>query len=305
MSAPDTPSAKMKQSSTALYRLYFAPKAVLERIMALWPSTRRPIERCKVWIRTTLLPKGPVWVRVKGGLSAQLAMRLRFPEEAGMWLGEHEPEVQSAISSAVQPGWVVFDVGSYIGTVALGAARLVGSTGRVFAFDGDPVNVERLREHAIANQFQGILEVVHAAVWSSGADKTITFRCGKTMRSQGGVETGESRPILGTGDLIDVPVVSLDEFVAAGTPAPDLIKIDVEGGETEVLRGGTKLFATKRPLIIAEIHTTQARDEIRLWLKDNAYSASETALGDPVPVRLLAWPREDDPGPWPHAVSVN
>ncbi|HTA85343.1 MAG TPA: hypothetical protein VK729_03670, partial [Silvibacterium sp.] len=56
-------------------------------------------------------------------------MRLRFPEEAGMWLGEHEPEVQNAILSTVQPGWVVFDVGSYVGSVALGTARLVGPTG--------------------------------------------------------------------------------------------------------------------------------------------------------------------------------
>ena len=118
------------------------------------------------------------------------------------------------------------------------------------------------------------------------------------MRSQGGVESGENRPILGTGDLIDVPVISLDEFVASGSRAPDLIKIDVEGGEAEVLRGGPKLFSTKRPLIIMEIHTIQARDQIRLWLKDNAYSASEMVLGDPVPSRLFAWPSEQDPGPW-------
>lgn len=291
----------MKRSSTALYRLYFAPKALLERMMLRWPSTRKPIERCKTWIRTTLLPKGPVWVEVRGGLSAQLVMRLGFPEEAGMWLGEHEPEVQGAISSAVRPGWVLYDVGAYIGTVALGTARLVGPDGCVVAFEGDPVNVERLREHATANQFQGILQVVHAAVWSSGANKTISFRCGKTMRSQGGVETGENRPILGTGDLIDVPVISLDEFVASGSRAPDLIKIDVEGGEAEVLRGGAKLFSTKRPLIIMEIHTTQARDEVRVWLKDNAYSASEMVLGDPVPSRLFAWPKEGDPGPWAHS----
>jgi hypothetical protein len=92
--------------------------------------------------------------------------------------------------------------------------------------------------------------------------------------------------------------VSLDEFVASGARAPDLIKIDVEGGEAEVLRGGAKLFATKRPLIIAEIHTTEARDKIRLWLRDNTYSVSEMVLGDPVPIRLFAWPKEQDPGPW-------
>jgi len=100
------------------------------------------------------------------------------------------------------------------------------------------------------------------------------------------------------GDLIHVPVVSLDEYLESGSRPPDLIKIDVEGGETEVLRGGAKLFATKRPLIIAEIHTAQARDEIRLWLARSEYSASETMLGDPVPIRLLACPKEIDPGPW-------
>ena len=243
------------------------------------------------------MPKGPAWVRVKSGMSAQLSMRLRFPEEAGMWLGEHEPEVQSAISSAVQPGWVVYDVGSYIGTVALGAARLVGPTGSVVAFDGDPVNVERLREHAIANQLQDTLQVVHAAVWSSGRDKTVPFRCGKTMRSQGGVETEGGPSHIGHRRSDPRAGFSLDEFVASATRAPDLIKIDVEGGETEVLRGGEKLFAMKRPLIIAEIHTRQAREDVQRWLTSNAYSASETVLGDPVPTRLFAWPKNSIPDP--------
>jgi len=288
----------MKGFSVALYRLYFAPKAVLQRVAERWPSTRKPITQIKTWVRTLVLPKGHAWVRVKSGLSADLLMRLRFPEEAGSWLGEHEPEVQSAINSTVRPGWVVFDVGSYIGTFALGTARLVGETGRVVAFDGDPTNVERLREHAAANHMAEILQVVHAAVWSFGGGNIIPFRRGKIMRSQGGVESGGNHPILGTGDLIHVPVVSLDEYLESGSRPPDLIKIDVEGGETEVLRGGAKLFATKRPLIIAEIHTAQARDEIRLWLARSEYSASETMLGDPVPIRLLAWPKEIDPGPW-------
>ncbi len=53
------------------------------------------------------------------------------------------------------------------------------------------------------------------------------------MRSQGGMEIDEYRPILGSGDLINVPVISLDDFVASGSRVPDLIRIDVEGGEME------------------------------------------------------------------------
>ncbi len=288
----------MKRLSVALYRLYFWPKAVLNSVAERWPSAKKPIALGKHWIRTFVLPKGPAWVRVKEGLSAGLAMRLRFPEEAGIWLGEYEPEVQNAIASVVRPGWAVFDIGAYVGTLSLGTARIVGQRGCVVAFDGDPINAERLREHAAANEMESILQVVHAAVWSSGEGKVIRFRRGKEMRSQGGVEADGNRPILGTGDLITVPVTSLDEFIASGSRAPDLIKIDVEGGEMEVLRGGAKLFETKRPLIIAEIHTTRARDEIRSWMASNGYSGAETVLADPVPLRLLAWPKEGDPGPW-------
>ena len=48
-----------------------------------------------------------------------------------------------------------------------------------------------------------------------------------------------SRP---SGELINVPAVSLDDFIAEGAPIPRLAKIDVEGGECEVLQGGSPSF---------------------------------------------------------------
>ena len=72
-------------------------------------------------------------------------MHLRLPGEAGYWRGTHEPDVQNAISAAVRPGTVVFDIGAHVGSIALGAARLVNDAGRVVAFDGDPENIVRLR----------------------------------------------------------------------------------------------------------------------------------------------------------------
>ena len=71
-------------------------------------------------------------------------MRLQIPEEAGFWRGDHEPEVQATLSAIVHPGDIVYDVGAHIGSLALGASRLVGANGKVIAFDADPENVERL-----------------------------------------------------------------------------------------------------------------------------------------------------------------
>jgi hypothetical protein len=125
----------------------------------------------------------------------------------------------------------------------------------------------------------------------------VPFRSGK-IRSQGGVEADGHQPILADGDLTQVPATSLDAYIASTRLVPQLIKIDVEGGEAEVLRGGELLFANERPLIIAEIHTIEARDAVRSWMYDHAYTGTEMILHDPAPIRLLAWPKEQDPGPW-------
>jgi FkbM family methyltransferase len=288
----------MSGQSVVLYRLYFAPKAVLQRVMARWPWTRRPIERAKRWLKRFLLSEGRRLVRVRVGLSAGLLMHLQFPAEAGVWRGEHEPLVQKAIEAVVQSGWVVFDVGSYIGSLALGAARLVGETGCVVAFDGDPVNAVRLREHATINHFERTMQVVPAAVWSHSAPDGLTFRCGSRMRSQGGVEAEAYRPLLGDGELIRVPAVSLDDFVLSSGLRPRLIKVDVEGGEAQVLRGAAALLANDRPLLIVEIHTPQALEEVRRCLVQHDYRVHEVVLYDPVPVSLFAWPGECEPEGW-------
>jgi FkbM family methyltransferase len=277
---------------TALYRLYFAPKAFLLRAAEKHPWLRRPIEQCKKWMRKLLLRSGDEWVSVRAGLSAGLEMRLHFPEEAGVWRGEHEPEVQRAIEAVVRPGWVVFDVGAAIGTFALGIAKLVSPGGRVVAFEADPAQTARLREHVSRNNFGSIVQIVEAAVWSDHSASSVPFRRGSRMRTQGGVESGGIRPILGDGELIRVPVTSLDGFVASTGIAPHLIKIDVEGAEYQVLCGGEVLFANHRPLVIAEIHTVNARDCIQKWMAEHRYAIQGTVLFDPVPIRVLAWPQE-------------
>ena len=97
-------------------------------------------------------------------------------------------------------------------------ARLVGELGQVVAFDGDPDNAAILRESSLRNHLEARLAVVHAAVWSYSASQGIPFRRGGIRRSQGGVEANGQRPVTGTGEIIPVPAVTLDDFVAAGGP---------------------------------------------------------------------------------------
>jgi FkbM family methyltransferase len=278
---------------TLLYRIYFVFKnSGVERLLRRWPPAGRGLDRVKRLIRRHL------WVQVQSGLSQGTWMHLRLPSEGEYWRGTHEPHVQNAISVAVRPGAVVYDIGAHLGSIALGTARLVGNLGRVVAFDGDPENVLRLRDNSSRNGLEERLQVVHAAVWSCTRSDGISFRRGRTVRSQGGVEANGNRPVVGGGEVIKVPTVTLDDFIAAGGPLPQLVKIDVEGGEYQVLRGGANLFASRKPLIIAEIHHQQAAEQISTWLDEYQYSSQWNTPAEGFPRYLFAWPTEYDGAAW-------
>lgn len=280
-----------------LYRMYFAAKdrGIPDRLRR-WPRLLRALKRFKGLLEHYALPNRLVWVRAQAGLSQGMWMRVLLPDEALHWRGEHETEVQSVIRAVVRPAAVVYDVGSHAGSFALGIARLVGESGRVVAFDADPDNAATLQESIVRNHLEARLQVVHTAVWSYTARHGIPFRRGGTRRSQGGVEVNGQHPVVGTGEVIAVPAVTLDDFIAAGEPAPELVKIDVEGGEYEVLCGGSTLFTKQRPLVIVEVHHQQAADQIDAWLEKHGYCSRWNIPKENFPRCLFAWPIEYDAG---------
>jgi FkbM family methyltransferase len=290
---------KMTRFYVFLYRMYFAAKDIGRgSSLRQRPWVECWLRRLKALIEHRALPHAHVWVQVQAGLSRGIWMQLRLPEETRHWRGEHETQVQDAICAVVRAGAVVYDIGSHVGTIALGTARLVGPQGRVVAFEGDPDNAATLRESSLRNHLEGCLEVVDRAAWSYTASHGIPFRRGGTRRSQGGVEVNGQGPVVGTGEVIMVPAVTLDDFLAAGGPPPQLVKIDVEGGEYEVLDGGTNLFRNQRPLIIAEVHHDQAAKKIDTWLEQYRYCAQWNIPKENFPRCLFAWPTEYDGAAW-------
>ena len=109
---------------------------------------------------------------------------------------------------------------------------------------------------------------------------------------------GGSKPVLGSGELIRVRAIALDDFIAKGGPIPRLVKVDVEGGEYDVLCGAEHLFATHRPLLVAEVHHQEAEAQIRPWLDKVKYN-SRWIAPDGYPCCMFAWPAESvEGGKW-------
>jgi 2-polyprenyl-3-methyl-5-hydroxy-6-metoxy-1,4-benzoquinol methylase len=142
-------------------------KSAGEGALRRWPSAARGLDQLKRRVETRFLPKAQVWVRVQSGLSQGMWMHLRLPREAVIWHGKHEPEVQNAILARARPGAVVYDIGANVGAMARGAAQLVADLGLVVAFDGDPENIARLREHSARNGLENRLPPLSKAIFSS------------------------------------------------------------------------------------------------------------------------------------------
>lgn len=269
-----------------IYRVYFSIKQLeVARITGRIPVMRRS---AKLLVKV-LLPNAPIWVRVRSGISQGMWMRLNLQKERRLWLGEHEPTLQSALVAVVFPGMVVYDIGAHVGSIALGMAGLVGRSGRVVAFEADPEIAESLTENRERNGLTAALEIVSSAVWSYSSSH-VSFRRGGSKRSHGGVEMDGQYPVLGSGEVIEIPAIALDDFVAQSALIPQLVKIDVEGGEYEILRGGERLFTVERPLIAAEVHHMQAAERITPWLLRHRYCSRWIAPPEKFPCCLLAWP---------------
>lgn len=145
----------MRAFYALLYWMYALLKnSGVERLLGRWKGAERGLDKQKRLIRRQLC------VQVQSGLSQGMWLQLRLPGEGVYWRGTHESEVQHAVSAAVRPGSVLYDIGSHLGSIALGSARLVGDSGRVVAFDGDPENVSRFRDNASHNRPEGRLKGV-------------------------------------------------------------------------------------------------------------------------------------------------
>ena len=150
------------------------------------------------------------------------------------------------------------DVGANVGFFTLLASRLVGPSGRVLSFEPFPGALTYLRRHLELNNVNNAT-VVAAAV--SDVSARVGFRAHENLTM---------------GRLADGGELAVD----AGLPAPDLIKIDVEGEEAKVLRGAETLLREKRPTLLLATHGSATHAECCVLLGKYAY------LVEPLPYEM-------------------
>jgi FkbM family methyltransferase len=224
-------------------------------------------------------PKGLTEVAIAAGGLAGLSMSLDLQCEKDYWLGTYEPELQAAIDRLVHPGMVVYDVGANIGYVSLLLARRVGESGKVFAFEALSSNLERLRDNLDLSGFSRTVEVVAAAVVDN--ERPVRFLFGPSG-GMGKAEGSAGRQDVSYTEAHEVSGISLDAFVyRMNKPIPQVVKMDIEGGETLAFPGMRRLLAEAHPLILIELHGAEAASVAWEELENAAYRLCRMRAGFP------------------------
>jgi FkbM family methyltransferase len=188
-------------------------------------ATKRPV-------RAVCVPHGRLWVDLRDiGVGRKVFVHRRYEEPEARVLREY-----------LRPGMGYLDVGGNLGFLATLAARLVGPGGRVVAVEPEPYNFSLLRRNLRLNAPSHAVAVNAAAGAAPG-----TARLFKAAENLGDHRLYADGQTVGR-DGVDVPVVRLDELYAANRwPAPDFVKIDVQGYEPFVVAGLEGLVTADRP----------------------------------------------------------
>jgi FkbM family methyltransferase len=264
-----------------------------------WLYRLGPLTR---WLRRTInrtVPSGVHPCQVAAGELRGEWLLLDLQVDKDLWLGTYEPEVAQAIRRFTPPSGTAYDLGANVGYMSLLFAKTLGPAGRVFSFEPLPGNVARLRQAIALNDLESRITLVPAAV--GAATGTARFRV-HASGSMGRLDSGAGRDDGFVGD-IPVDVVRLDDFVLAPDhPAPDVVKIDLEGGEGLALAGMERLLRQARPRLLIEVHGPQAAAEVSRRLAAAGYRLHRMqagypslAPGDParLPKHIVALGEED------------
>lgn len=169
--------------------------------------------------------------------------------------GNYEVVEERFCTRYLKPGMTAIDVGGNIGIYALTFSKLVGPQGKVHSFEPEPKNFLRLSENVGLNQAVNTT-INAAAVGASNGHLELNvysemFAAWHTAGTPKLPDPFNEGKFVDPDHTIKVPMVTLDSYCEIkNIQTIDFLKVDVEGGELDVVEGCTKLLRAGRIKVI-------------------------------------------------------
>lgn len=212
--------------------------------------------------------------------------------------GEFSPGEAALFAQFLKPGMVALDVGANMGAHTVLFANRVGPRGRVIAFEPQRVIHQLLCANIMMNGYVNVEARMAAAGSTPGSLKVPPVNYGQAGNygslSLGGYQQGET-----------VPVETIDSL---NLPHCHFIKADVEGMESDVIRGAAETIKRCRPLLYVENDRREKSKELiellfglnyRLYwhltpyyIANNYFGNAENVFPNTISINMLAVPKE-------------
>ena len=185
--------------------------------------------------------------------------------------GRTERPLLAWFAQNVQPGETWLDIGAHYGYTAVALCRLVGATGRVFAFEPMLGTAGYLSQTRLLNHFPQL------AILPLGlaSPRSLELRWLPTTRGM----VDSTQPV---GAWQETLLVARFDWlwpqICEGQSRVDGVKIDVQGMEIEVLRGMAEILRADHPKVVVEVHAGVSRME----MLDLMVSAGYEQRGQPI-----------------------
>jgi len=173
--------------------------------------------------------------------------------ETGLW----EEKTTEFIKKNLKPGQTFIDVGASVGYYTLLASKLVGSSGKVYAFEPAEETQQVLARNLAENKIQNV--VVYNCALSDNKEFKTKLYLGNAPGQNSLIDSDDRKFKEVNNDIFD-NIKKKENII------PDMIKIDVEGAQLQVLEGMKETLQTDKELtIIVEDYTGEAVE----WLREN------------------------------------
>lgn len=205
----------------------------------------------------------------------------RIKPEAGSLLKLHE---------MLKPGDTFIEVGANIGIYSITVARAFDGKVKVVAFEAAPHCFAALKKHVAYNHVEDTVRIEEMACGDRAG--TLYFDLLELPDSYPPSEEGELL-VSGNPDcadphhLVEVPVITLDEYVEKNELEPDYLQINVNGSELYVLKGARKVIDRYRPVIFCSLNNCYWDEpeayetEIRSLIEEMGYDIRDVETGGP------------------------
>ena len=177
------------------------------------------------------------------------------------FLGGYEEKEIRFLTGVLEPGDVFIDLGANIGLFSLVASSIISDTGKVYAFEPYSENFVRLTHHLQLNQCTNVIAEQSAVSDQAGA---IDLKGDRSSNNKGMIsQYNKTFTVTET-----VPCLTLDKYYNDKIKTSvKCIKLDIEGGELNAIRGMAGILKMHNPILLIEVN-----DEL---LKMAGYSAAE------------------------------